>query len=163
MSLIASVILDQAAKLSVPIIKRVIGQKLGGQNSELADTIIDAIASRAGVTPKEIPNVSKQVLESAIINSEEEAASLTVNELESQKLANDLQMAEMGKESFWAWAWRPAWMWLLMPLWVWVIVVAPLLGYDVGEVTGMLMTLTVTYLGLYMGGHTIKQVADGKK
>lgn len=163
MSVIASVILDQAAKLSVPIIKRVLGQKLGGRNSDLADTIIDAIASRAGVTPSEIPNVPKPVLESAIINSEEEAASLTVNELESQKLANELQIAEMGKESFWAWGWRPAWMWLLMPLWVWVIVVAPLLGYDMGEVTGLLMTLTVTYLGLYMGGHTIKQVADGKK
>lgn len=169
MSLIAGVILDHAAKLSVPLIKKILTNRLGGENAELATTVIDAIADRAGVSPAQIPDVAKtspSVLEAAIKQTEPEAADLLEHHVESQRISAELQKAEMDKGPLWTWAWRPAWMYLLGVFWIWAIIIAPLANAyaiaipmtDVGSLFG----LTGAYLALYMGGHTIKKVAENR-
>ena len=76
----------------------------------------------------------------------------------------DLLQAEMA-EGGWKAAWRPAGMWFILFLWFYQIVglhvanavwkiALPQTPYDV------LIQLTGIYAGLYMGGHTIKDLAE---
>ena len=55
-------------------------------------------------------------------------------------------------------------MWLLAALWTYAFMGRPLanaaFGWSIEALdTGVLMTVTTVYVGLYMGGHTIKDIA----
>jgi hypothetical protein len=75
-------------------------------------------------------------------------------------------LAELDKsESWWTWAWRPAWMWFLGFLFLFRLVLVPItdtaLGSDIAASVDLstMMTLTAWFMGLYMGGHTLKDLA----
>ena len=166
MSAIAAVILDAAAGLAVPFIKKILADKLG-DGGKLAGEVIDTVAGKLGVPADDIPTVAESdptAVQEAIIAAEPVAADLVLAYVESQRLSNELQLAEMTKEQTWTWAWRPAWMYLIGFFWLWLIVAVPLANAITGASidivdAGTLMTLTAAYLGLYLGGHTIKDVA----
>ena len=100
-------------------------------------------------------------VEAAVAAAEAEAPDLVIAWAKQQELSNQLQLAEMAKEPFWAWAWRPAWMWLLAFIWSYALIARPLLNAILGasiesvDLT-VLMTLTGFFMSLYMGGHTVK-------
>ncbi|THK38638.1 hypothetical protein EHS39_09020 [Ensifer sp. MPMI2T] len=162
MSAIGAIILDVAAGLGVPYIKKILTDLTGA--GPIAGEVIDAIAKEAGVTPAEIPTIAKEApgtLESAIVKAEPAAAELWISYVESQRLMGETIALDYEKEPWWAWAWRPLWMWLLGFLWGYVFVAQPILkaallkDLQTVDVT-LLMTVTGIFVTFYMGGHTAK-------
>lgn len=162
---LSAFLLDAAIKAGAPIIKGILQKHLGGVAGDLAGTVIDTIAGHAGVTPDELPTLPADQLENAVRAAEDEAPELVLAHVESQRLATQLQIAEMDKdEAAWTWAWRPAWMWLLGFLWLWRLVLVPIADASTGssiansiDLTTM-GWLTTLFAGFYMGGHTVKDV-----
>jgi hypothetical protein len=172
MSALASILLGAAGELAVPVIKKILGDKLGGAGGEIAGKVIDAIAEKAGVSPEEIPDLPTDDLQEAIVEAEPAAADILMHHVESQRLMNETLQAELDKGGpTWTWAWRPGWMWLLAFVWLYALVLRPLTNAAFGASIeaidlGILMTLTGVFTGLYMGGHTalrgIKEWRAGK-
>ena len=78
MSAIAAVILDAAAGLAVPFIKKILADKLG-DGGKLAGEVIDTVAGKLGVPPSDIPTVAESdptAVQEAIIAAEPVAADL---------------------------------------------------------------------------------------
>lgn len=164
MSAIGAIILEAAGGLAVPIIKKILGERLGGAGGELAGNVIDIIAEKAGVPADEIPQVPQKELEGAIVAAEPEAVELLSEHVESQRLMNETLKAELDKGGpTWTWAWRPGWMWLLGFVWLYALILRPLanaalaVSIEAVDLT-ILMTLTGVFTGLYMGGHTAKDI-----
>lgn len=165
MSAIAAVILEGAAQLAVPFLKKLLNDKLGGVGGDLADQAIDIVAGKLGAPAERIPEIARQEpdrLEEAIMAAEPATADLLLAHVESQRFANELQLAEMATEQTWSWAWRPAWMWFLGFLWFWRLVLVPATDAAIGSTMAAaidlatLAWLTTLFAGFYMGGHTIK-------
>lgn len=160
MSALASILLSAAGELAVPIIKKILGNKLGGAGSEIAGKVIDAIAEKAGVSPEALPDLPAGDLQEAIVAAEPAAADILMHHVESQRLMNETLKAELDKGGpTWTWAWRPGWMWLLAFVWLYALILRPLTNAAFGASIeaidlGILMTLTGVFTGLYMGGHT---------
>lgn len=167
------IILDAARRVGAPLIesimRKALGEAAGGIAGKLAESVIETIAGHAGVDTDTIAGMPSKELEKAVVAAEELTPELILAQVEQQREANRLQLAEMEKESTWSWAWRPATMWLIAAFWLWLAVAVPLinlmlallgsserlaLGLDIGT----LLTLTGIYMGLYMGGHTVKSV-----
>lgn len=156
-----------AAKIGAPIVKQMIEKKLGKTGGAVADTIIDMIAERAGVPVDSLPHASPDKLETAIREVELVAPEVILAHVSAQESAHSFMVAEMNKGSLWTWAWRPAFMWAILAFWVWVIILMPALNAVTGAKMVMpymeqMLTISLAYLGLYMGGHTAKQFVKGK-
>ena len=166
MSALASILLGAASELAVPIIKKVLGDKIGGAGGEIAGKVIDAIAEKAGVAPDKLPDLPADDLQEAIVAAEPEAADILMHHVESQRLMNETLQAELDKGGpTWTWAWRPGWMWLLAFVWLYALILRPLTNAAFGASIeaidlGILMTLTGVFTGLYMGGHTVLNGID---
>lgn len=164
MSLLAGILIEAAGRVGAPIVKGMLEKYVGGKAGEIGGEIIDVIAGKAGVPPADLPSLPADELGAAVQAAEPVAAELVLAEVEQQREANRLMLAEMDKEGgTWTWAWRPAWMWLLGFLWTYALVLRPLVNAAVGAAieavdVSMLMTLTGAYLALYMGGHTAKRI-----
>lgn len=163
MSALAAILIGAAARVGAPIVKGILEKHVGGVAGEIGGTVIDAIAGQAGVAPAELPTLDGARLEQAVAAVEADAPSLILAEVEQQREANRLMLAEMEKGGTWTWAWRPFWMWLLAFLWSYAFVLRPIANAITGATieafdAGILMTLTAAYLALYMGGHTVKDV-----
>lgn len=166
MSALASILLGAASELAVPVIKKILGDRLGGTSGDIAGKVIDAIAEKAGVSPDRLPDLPSGELETAIIATEPEAADILMHHVESQRLMNETLQAELDKGGpTWTWAWRPGWMWLLAFVWLYALILRPLANaaFEVSIEAidlGTLMTLTGVFTGLYMGGHTVLNSID---
>ena len=78
----------------------------------------------------------------------------------------DLMRSEMAAGGpLWTWAWRPAGMWGLGALWFWNLILLHVanafwkIALPQADL-GLLFQLTAVYMGLYMGGHTVKDVVQ---
>lgn len=165
MEALIPILIGVAAKVGAPIVKGILEKHVGPLAGSVAGDVIDAVAKNAGV---DISTASPDALGAAVAATESETPEILAQWVASQKLANDLQLAEMAKDETWTWAWRPAWMWLLAFLWTYALVLRPLVNASLGaSIEGLdlslLMTLTGAYLALYMGGHTIKDVFGRSK
>ena len=166
MSTLASILLTAAGDLAVPVIKKILGDRLGGTGGELAGKVIDIIADKAGVAPDRLPEVPAGELQDAIIAAEPKAADILMQHVESQRLMNETLKAELDKGGpTWTWAWRPGWMWLLAFVWLYALILRPLANAAFGAAIEavdltILMTLTGVFTGLYMGGHTALRGID---
>lgn len=163
MEALIPILISVAAKVGAPLLKSVLTKHVGPLAGSVAGDVIDAVAKNAGVTVDALPSVAADDLTKAVQATEAETPEILAQWVESQKLANELQVAEMAKEPLWAWGWRPAWMWFLGFLWAWLVVMVPLANAITGaRITTVdaqtLFTLTGAYLALYMGGHTVKSV-----
>lgn len=156
-----------ALKSGFPLLRAILEGKLGGQNGGLAADVVGALAKRAGVEPDALEGLVEtspgKVIDAmkAVDPMTPELIALYQRGLEHQ---NALLMAEQ-EEGGWKAAWRPLGMYFVMVLWAWQVVVLhvcnaiwkialPPMPYD------QLVTFTGLYMGLYMGGHTLKDMAS---
>jgi hypothetical protein len=165
-TVLASILIKAATKVGAPIVKQLLEKQLGGAAGEIGGVIIYAIAGKAGVPADDLPSVPAKELEAAVAATEAETPRLVATWVEQQREANRLMLAELDKsESWWTWAWRPAWMWFLGFLFLFRLVLVPIadaaLGSDIAASVDIstMMTLTAWFMGLYMGGHTLKDLA----
>lgn len=161
-----SVLIGLAVKLGLPVIEKVLSQQFGGKNGQLATEVLQAIANRAGVQVDDLEGMATaehpKVVDAMrdVEQMTPEMIALYTTGLEGQFALLQAEQAAGGWQS----AWRPGWMYLLGFFWLWNIVALHVLNaiykialppvpYDI------LMGLTGIYLSLYMGGHTVKDVA----
>ena len=162
-AIVASGLISAAAKVGAPIVKGLLEKDVGGVAGDIGGMVIDTIAAQAGVAPEALPSLPSKDLEAAVAAAEAQAPQLVAAWVEQQREANRLMLAEMDKgEAWWTWAWRPAWMWFMGFLFLFRLVAVPvadaILGSDIASAVDLstMMTLTAWFMGLYMGGHTIK-------
>jgi hypothetical protein len=162
-AILASMLIDVAAKVGAPIVKSLLEKHVGGTAGEIGGMVIDAIAGKAGVPPDDLRSVPTKDLEAAVAATEADAPQLVAAWVEQQRETNKLMLAEMSKgRPWWMWAWRPAWMWFLGFLFLFRLVLVPVTDAIVGSSIAAtvdlstMMTLTAWFMGLYMGGHTVK-------
>lgn len=164
MSAIAAILLEAAGSLAVPAIKKILGDKIGGEGGKLAADVIDIIAGQAGVPVEKLPDIKPAELDKAIVAAEPMAVERLTLHIESQRLMNENLQAELDRGGpLWTWGWRPATMWLIAFLVLYTLVIRPLVnaafGASIEAVDFTFLTTFITvYLGLYMGGHTAKDI-----
>ncbi|WP_079213469.1 hypothetical protein [Brucella pituitosa] len=160
---ILDVILSSAVRTGSEIVKDIVSAQLGPTIGGLAGTVVDTIAGSLAVDPEAIPTLPADQIDGAVVAAEDNSEILRLY-VEQQRLTNDLLVAEINKsEALWTWAWRPAWMWFLMLVWFYVLLVAPIVSGITGVIfeipeLGVVVSLTITFVTLYMGGHTLKDI-----
>jgi len=159
----SSALLAVATQIGAPLIRQVLTSRLGAQNAELATNVAEAVARRAGVGVGDLERLANENptrVVDAVRETEAmmpEMIALYAKRLEGQYA---LLQAEQ-KGPWWGWAWRPFMMWMLAFLWLWNIVILHVanavwrIALPPTDFT-VLLSLTATYMALYMGGHTIK-------
>ncbi len=173
MSIVASVLIEAAARAGAPIVKSLLEKHVGGLAGEAGGAVIDAIAKQAGVPPERLPQVPSDRIEQAIAVVEE-TPDLILAHARSQELGNELMLAEMGQESKFGWMWRPAGMWLMLACVAWLMILRPVvnavlwawspgLQIEVGLDIGNFVAIFTIYTGLYMGGHTVMRTVEKAK
>lgn len=162
---VGSILISAAGRVGAPLIKSILERTLGGTAGEIGGAIVDVIAGRLGVAPDELSKQNADQIDQAVRDTEATAPDLVLQwAVKQQELSNQLQLAEMNKagEPTWTWAWRPAWMWFLAFLFLFRLVAVPIVDAATGsDIAGKvdisaLLTLTTWFIGLYMGGHTVK-------
>lgn len=156
-------------KAGAPFLKKIIEGSLPPPWNNVAGTAVDVIAERLGAaeaTPEAIVEryQAEPAVTGKIIQEVEADPSVILAGVEQQKATNVLLTAEM-KEPLWTWAWRPAGMWGLGVLWFWNIIglhaLNAIFKIDLPPTdNGVLFQLSALYMGLYMGGHTVKDFVD---
>ena len=152
-------------KAGAPFLKKILEGSLPQPWNQAAGPLVDVLAERLGAeapTAEAIvhryeanPNVA-----GAVIQEVEADPSVILAGVEQQKATNELLLAEM-KEPLWTWAWRPLGMYGLGFLWLWSIVFLHALN-AIFKIAlpqpdlWLLLQLSGIYMGLYMGGHTVK-------
>lgn len=153
-----------ATTVGAPLIRKILERKLGADNAELVTDVIGSIARDVGVAPGRLNEAAREhpgEVGEAIRRAESmapEMVALYARGLEGQFA---LAQAETRSEHFLAWAWRPAAMWGFGILWFWNIVIIHVANaywkIALPETDlGILFSLNAVYMGLYMGGHTVK-------
>ncbi len=166
MSALASILIGAAARVGATAVKAILEKQVGGVVGEIGGTVIDAIAAQAGVKPEELPTLPDAQLDDAVAKVEPIAPELILAEVEQQKEANRLMLAEMNKDTSFGWLWRPAGMWLMLACIAWYVMVRPLLNallwatgtgiqIEVGLDLATFLGIFTIYTGLYMGGNTV--------
>jgi hypothetical protein len=153
-----------ALNAGLPIIEKVLSGKLGDARGQLASQVIRKIAEGAGVTPDSLETLA-DVEPGRVIDAMRAAEKATPELMALYAADAQLQLAALAadRESAFAYSWRPGGMYLLgfLILWnavilhvanaVWRIALPPM-PWDV------LFGIASLYAGLYMGGHTVKDV-----
>lgn len=160
-----AILIALAGGVVAPVIKKILGDKLGDAGGELAGRVVDMIAEKAGVPADKLDTAKN--LPAAIEAAEPMAVELLAQHVESQRLMNETLQAELDKGGpVWTWAWRPFGMWLFLGLVPYYAVVAPLLNVMMSTPLTLLLdvamfgTLFMFYAGFYMGGHTAKAAVE---
>lgn len=159
----APAIIALALQAGFPTIKAILERKLGDAGGGLAADVLGTIASRVGVKPEQLEAVAAES-PGRIIDAMRQVEPMTpelialyTKGLEHQFTLLQAEMAEGG----WKASWRPAGMWFVLFLWAWQVVILhvcnavwkialPPMPWD------QLIYFSGLYMGLYMGGHTIK-------
>jgi hypothetical protein len=158
-------LLKLAMNAGLPMITAALQDRLG-DGGRLAQEVMNRVAFRAGVPPEGIDALAEAtpgVLITALRDVEKAAPEMVQVYLSEVQAAQALAASE-SEEPLWARAWRPAGMYMIGFLWVWNVVILhvcnaiwktalPPVPFD------SLMQLSGLYMGLYMGGHTVKDIA----
>lgn len=156
--------------VGAPLLKKIIDGTLPAPWNSLGGAAIDVLAERLGTAPTPEAIVEQYQADPAtagpIIQALEESPDVILAGVQQQHETNELMLAEM-KEPLWTWAWRPAGMWGLGLLWFWNIIILHVLNaiFKIAlppADAGILIQLSALYMGLYMGGHTVKDFVAKK-
>ncbi|WP_333827725.1 hypothetical protein [Pararhodobacter sp.] len=162
----SAALLAVATQIGAPLIRQVLTNRLGAQNADLATSVAEAVARRAGIGVGDLERLAEEDaprIVDAVRQTEAmmpEMIALYAQGLEQQ---HALLKAEQNGP-WWGWAWRPFMMWLLAFLWLWNIVILHVanavwrIALPPTDFTSLL-SLTGIYMALYMGGHTLKDLA----
>ncbi|MBN9334699.1 hypothetical protein [Devosia sp.] len=158
-------------KAGAPFLKKIIEGSLPAPWNQAAGPLVDILAERLGAPEQTAEAVVERYnanpnVAGAIIQEVEADPSVILAGVEQQRETNALLLAEM-KEPLWTWAWRPAGMWGLGVLWFWNIIGLHALNaiFKIAlppTDNGILFQLSALYMGLYMGGHTVKDFVAKK-
>lgn len=167
----SAALISLAAQIGAPLVRDILARKIGGENAELAETVVKAVAERAGLPVGELagaataPGADTGPVGDAIRDVNIELAPELVA-LHEAELAAKVRIFEAERgDPLLARIWRPMGMYFTFLLWAWntmILHVAnawwkialPPTPWDV------LLAWTGLYLSLYMGGHTVKAVAE---
>lgn len=156
------ILAEAAIKSGATLIGKILSQKLGDQDGNLATEVLIAIAKKAGVAPDDLEVVHDKDpgrVVDAIRKVEYDAPELVALYASEVQLQMAALQAEQGGPA-WMRAWRPIWMYLLGFLWLWNLVLLHVLNavFKIAlppqQLTDLL-ALTGLFLSLYMGGHTV--------
>ena len=163
-----SALLALAVQAGLPMLRGILGRRLGDSGGRLAGEVIDALVARAGVSDAAaldalIETTPGKVIEAmaSVEKDVPEKFNLLLRDTEGRIALLEAESQEGG----WRSAWRPAGMYVIGFLWfwnavllhvanaVWKTALPPMPFSELVQVTGL-------YMGLYMGGHTVKDLAD---
>ncbi|MEM6372357.1 MAG: hypothetical protein AAF727_06210 [Pseudomonadota bacterium] len=161
----ATALIGLATQLGLPVIQKILANKIGPAGGALATDVIREVAGRVGIAEAEVVEVAEndpKQLHDAMIEVEGIAPELIQLYASGVEHQFALLQAEM-REPFWYSAWRPGWMYLLMLFWLWNIVIAhmtnAIMKWALPTVDfSILLQLTGLFMALYMGGHTLKDI-----
>jgi hypothetical protein len=162
MSLLAAV----AGQAGLKLVKGVLSRRLGDANGKLAGEVLEAIATRVGVPADQLESVEDSKRGEIIAAMRDIEATVIPEQINLMLAENEARLAMFAAEQdgpAWVSAWRPAGMYVLGFLWLWNTVflhianaiwkiALPVMPFD------QLLQLSGLYMGLYMGGHTVKDV-----
>lgn len=160
----APALIALAVQIGAPLVRRVLERRIGGENAELATSVLTDIAGRVGVGVEDLDRAAVdqpgEVTE-AIAAVEREMPEKIALYAEGLRLQQEVLAREDAREPFWAWGWRPVAMWGFGFLWFWNIVILHVANayWKIAlpqTDLGTLFALNSVYMGLYMGGHTVK-------
>lgn len=154
-----------ALQAGFPMVTAALQRKLGDKNGTLAADVLGSIAGRIGVAPDEVERIAGETPGRVIEAMREvermtpELIALYTKGLEGQFALLQAELAEGG----WQAAWRPLGMYFVIFLWLWQVVLLHV-SNAVWKIAlppmpwEHLITFTGLYMGLYMGGHTLKDM-----
>lgn len=160
----APALIALAVQIGAPLVRRVLERRIGGETAELVTSVLADIAGRVGVGVDELDRVAVdrpgEVTE-AIAAVERDMPEKIALYAEGLQLQREVLAREDAREPFWAWGWRPVAMWGFGVLWFWNIIVLHVANayWKIAlpqTDLGILFSLNAVYMGLYMGGHTVK-------
>ncbi|MGR3273358.1 hypothetical protein DU478_17545 [Thalassococcus profundi] len=163
----SSALIALAAEIGAPLVRKVLTRQIGSESAEIVTDVLSAIAERAGIPVRDLDDAARtqpDVVQEAIRQTEEnlpERLALYAQALEYQR---DQLMSERGDPN-WMRAWRPLGMYLVGFLWLWTFVILHVAN-AIWKIAlpppdlSVLLQLTGLYMALYMGGHTVKDVAS---
>lgn len=158
-------LIDEARKAGLNMVTAALEHRLG-DDGRIADELVHRVAARVGVSVDNLEGLTANT--PGIVIEAMRQVEKTVPEVIQMYLAS-AQPDEAGAvaatdEPAWTRAWRPAGMYLIGFLWLWNAVLVDLLNAVLNRsLTQMpfdqLMQVSALYMGLYMGGHTVKDIA----
>lgn len=158
-----SALVTLAGSAGLTILEKIIARKFGDGAGQLAGDVLGAIAEQVGVPVDQLDRAAED--QPAVVTQALQAVEARSPELIALYVAGlDLQRAQLAAEAaepLWMRAWRPGGMYMLGLLWVWNVIglhvcnaiwriALPQMPFD------QLVQVSGLYMGLYMGGHTIK-------
>lgn len=156
-----------ASQIGAPLIEGILAGKIGAGNATLVRDTVEAIATRVGVSApqlEQMPVDEVSQFEDAIREVEVDIAPELIA-LYSQEIEGKMALfAQEAKEGWFSWGWRPAGMWVVLASFLfnafglhlvnaYFKIALPPMDW------GQFMTFAGFYMSLYMGGHTLKNVA----
>ena len=159
----SAALLSVATSIGAPLVRQVLSNRIGAQNADLATSVVEAVAKRAGVGVPDLDRFADENPSRMVdVVRETEAMMPEMIALYTQGLEGQFALLKAeGKGPWWGWAWRPFMMWLLAFLWLWNIVILHVAN-AIWKIAlpptdaATLLGLTSVYMALYMGGHTLK-------
>lgn len=160
-------IIALALQAGLPTVTAILQRRMGDSDGKLIGLLLDRVATRLGVPAdgiEAIADKSPGKVIDALKEAEKQAADLVQLYVVEAQNAAALAAAE-STEPLWMRAWRPAGMYMIGFLWIWNVVLLhvanaiwrialPPVPFD------NLIQLSGLYMGLYMGGHTVKDIAS---
>jgi hypothetical protein len=159
------ILAEMALKAGFPLVEKLLSKKLGDANGQLVTQVIGAIATRAGVAPDQLDALAADT-PGRVIDAMRQVEDATPDMLAAYDRDMQLQLAALAAEQddpVWMRAWRPLGMYLIGTLWIWNSILLHI-GNAIWKTAlpampfADLIQLSGLYMGLYMGGHTIKDV-----
>lgn len=165
----SSALVGLAVAVGAPLVEKILARKIGAENADLVTSVIETIAQHAGVSPDAVEGLAEtdpELLRDAIQATEAMSPaliSLYAKGLEYQTEA--LRIEAQGP--IWMQAWRPLGMYMIGLLWIWNVILLHVanaiwkIALPPMDVWALLQ-LSALYMGLYMGGHTLKDFFSKK-
>jgi hypothetical protein len=163
----SAALISLAMQAGAPLVRDILTKRIGAKNAALAGEVMGLIAGRAGVDVADLSGAAKDrpdsVMEAIVDVEVTDVPGLLAIYAEDIEFAHAALEADLNGAS-WKSAWRPAGMYMLGFLWVWNVVLLHVLNAAFKIALPPmpfehLFQLTAIYTGLYMGGHTVKDLA----
>lgn len=156
-----------AAQVGAPLVEKILARRIGAGNAALARDVVGVIAETAGILPADIDRVAEEEpdrIGDAIREAEVNAPELIALHEGELAARQETYRMESG-EPLWVRAWRPLGMYGLGFLWFWNLVLLHVAN-AIWKIAlpptdlSVLMQISALYMSLYMGGHTVKDLAE---